>query len=429
MDAEPLVTKGRGESNNNNRDMNYFLGIDPTTGYLAADFEDMDSGGNHPVFGTTIIEDNLWYHATATYDGSIWRLYLNGNLEAESIENATPRYDSIQYNAIGSALNSTGSPVGYFNGFINEVSIWNTALDSTQIREQIHSNLTGFETGLVSYWQFNEGSGTTVEDNGFYNDGTLYNMGEEDWITSTIPFGDGVSDSQIESTGTVNFTDTGLSMYFNSHNAAEITVTRIDTTANIDPTEPDEVFDAQYWVVNRFGTGSFDADITFTISEDLTVDDESDPSQIALFTRASNADTSWIHLTEASSVNAANDEATFNGITEFSQFIVSRWIQSLDPPQNVTITVADSIFINWDAVDGANSYIIYASDDPYAADWGAEIVSVSGTSWNGAITEDKKFYRVVASTESVTRDSIIEKKSVSPSSSTLLFPIQNLRMF
>ena len=68
--AESLVTKGRGESDGNNKDMNYFLGIRQSDLVLAADFEDFSNGSNHPVTGTTIINDDTWYHAAATYDGS-----------------------------------------------------------------------------------------------------------------------------------------------------------------------------------------------------------------------------------------------------------------------------------------------------------------------------------------------------------------------
>ncbi|HHE38908.1 MAG TPA: choice-of-anchor D domain-containing protein, partial [Candidatus Cloacimonetes bacterium] len=214
-----------------------------------------------------------------------------------------------------------------FNGIIDEMRVWNVVRSETELRENMHIPLVGTETGLVSYWQFNEGTGTTATDIISGNDGTMHNMDEDDWIDSTIPFGDGVSDSQTETAGTVDFTDTGLSMYFNSHNSAEITVTRINATANINPTEPDEVFDAQYWVVNRYGNGTFDTDLTFTISEDLTSEDEGNPSQIKLYTRSSNADSNWIQLMTASSVNAANNEVTFDGITEFSQFIIGKVIE------------------------------------------------------------------------------------------------------
>jgi hypothetical protein len=51
--AIPLVTKGRAQSDGSNVDMNFFLGINDTTGALLADFEDSNStptsGVNHPV--------------------------------------------------------------------------------------------------------------------------------------------------------------------------------------------------------------------------------------------------------------------------------------------------------------------------------------------------------------------------------------------
>ena len=90
--------------------MNYFLGIDSTTRVLAADFEDTASGGNHPVLGTTAICDGVWYHAAATYDGTTWRLYLNGELETAArgrqLHAARPTASSTRGSA--TAMTSTG---------------------------------------------------------------------------------------------------------------------------------------------------------------------------------------------------------------------------------------------------------------------------------------------------------------------------------
>ncbi len=345
------------------------------------------------------------------------KLYINGE-EQSLITNVS--YEFLN-NSSDKVIASGTNGGQLFNGIIDEMRVWNIARSKTEIRENMYLPLYGGESDLVSYWQFNEDSGTNVDEVISGNDGTMHNMDEDDWIDSTIPFGDGISDSQTETAGTVDFTDTGLSMYFNSHNSAEITVTRINATANINPTEPDEVFDAQYWVVNRYGNGTFDADLTFTIIEDLTSTDENNPSYIKLYTRSSNADSNWILLMTASSVNASTDEVTFDNITDFSQFFIGRTApQSLNPPQNLTIEVVDEeVQLSWDEVVGANSYKIYASDDPYAADWGSEITSVSGTSWAGVISENRKFYRVVASTESVTRDSDLKKKTLKKSRSKI----------
>src|SRR5262245_44849437 len=66
VSAIPLLTKGRGEAEGSNLDMNYFLGID-AAGKLVADFEEgVSTGGtaglNHPVTGTTVLTDNVWHH-------------------------------------------------------------------------------------------------------------------------------------------------------------------------------------------------------------------------------------------------------------------------------------------------------------------------------------------------------------------------------
>ena len=189
-----------------------------------------------------VIESDEWNHIAWTYsDSGNLAAYINGeNVRSGNFSgNITLNEDDL--------ILASAQDYDPYLGLIDEIRVWDIVRDSVQIRENMYLPLTGYETGLVSYWQFNDGSGTSLIDEISGNDGTLINMDEEDWIDSTIPFGSGVSDTQTETAGTVDFTGTDLSMYFNSHNGAEITVTRIDTTANINPTEPDEVFDAQYW--------------------------------------------------------------------------------------------------------------------------------------------------------------------------------------
>ena len=125
--AIPLIAKGRGEADGDTRDCNYFFGIRSTDGVLAADFEDMATGGNHPVAGTTPVSSGVWHHVAVTYDGTTWRLYLDGQLDATLAANATPRFDSIQHFGLGTAMNSTGVAAGFFDGVIDEARVWNHA--------------------------------------------------------------------------------------------------------------------------------------------------------------------------------------------------------------------------------------------------------------------------------------------------------------
>ena len=94
-DGDPLLTKGRAGGDGSNVDMNYFLGIDPASGVLTADFEDLATGANHPVVSTAEISSNVWHHAAATYDGGTWRLYLDGVLDkTQAVGAFTPRWDT-----------------------------------------------------------------------------------------------------------------------------------------------------------------------------------------------------------------------------------------------------------------------------------------------------------------------------------------------
>jgi hypothetical protein len=176
VDAVPLVCKGVGEGDGSNIDANYFFGIRATDNVLAADFEDMASGLNHPVAGVTAIQNNIWYHAAATYDGTTWRLYLNGLLEAELAVSATPRYDSIQHFGLGTAMNSTGAQSGRFDGVLDEVRVWNYARNQAEILADINTEITSPTPNLLGRWGLDEGSGTAVADSsGNGNHGTMVN--------------------------------------------------------------------------------------------------------------------------------------------------------------------------------------------------------------------------------------------------------------
>jgi hypothetical protein len=169
----PLITKGRGEADGSNLDMNYFLGIQSSK--LAADFEDIDgasidgdaAGQNQPIIGNTTITTNTWHHAAATFDGTYWKLYLDGVLDNTlDVTNPgysapRPQFNSIQHAGIGTAMTSTGSPAGYFSGIIDEARIWNYARSQSDIQSGMITEVTS-GTGLLGRWGLNDGSGTTA---------------------------------------------------------------------------------------------------------------------------------------------------------------------------------------------------------------------------------------------------------------------------
>ena len=73
---------------------------------------------------------NTWYHATATYDGTRMRLYVNG-VEVGSMSKS----GAVAMNA-NVPLNLGRNPGGsrYMNGALDDVRIYNRALTPTEIK-------------------------------------------------------------------------------------------------------------------------------------------------------------------------------------------------------------------------------------------------------------------------------------------------------
>lgn len=147
----PIAGRGRGESDGTNVDCNYTMGF--AGDVLGADFEDLATGDNHPVLGKTAIRLGEWHHVAASYDGVTWRLFVDGKLDGESAAQATPRSDSIQHFAVGSALNSKGVPAGFLRGSVDEVRVWDRARAEAEIAGAMYKRVPT-EANLVGRWAF-----------------------------------------------------------------------------------------------------------------------------------------------------------------------------------------------------------------------------------------------------------------------------------
>ena len=176
----PIITKGRADVETATKDINYFLGYESGTNKLVADFEDNATSANHPVISTAKIPMNTWTHVGASFDVATrtWRLFIGAAVESTVLAGSyTPQSLSTVKACIGSTLNATPSTKpGSFNGRIDEVRIWNTALTSLDPGE--------FTSGpnLVGKWDLGDGIGTTVMNSvsGGAN-GTIVNNYE--WVT------------------------------------------------------------------------------------------------------------------------------------------------------------------------------------------------------------------------------------------------------
>lgn len=165
----PIVGKGRGEDDETTNNCNYTFGFQG--GVLAADFEDMADGGNHPIVGTIAVPWGEWHHVAASYDGMTWRLYVDGQLDVQVVAGATPRSDTLQHFAIGTAMDTMGAPKGFFAGALDEVRVWNRARTDAEIAESANVTVLAGE-GLVARWAIDEVDGGVVDSVGAI-DGTV----------------------------------------------------------------------------------------------------------------------------------------------------------------------------------------------------------------------------------------------------------------
>ncbi len=126
---------------------------------------------------------NTWNHIAVTFNSGVVKLFVNGVEVASS---------TFPFGTIGSTSNFlcfgedylTGT-VEYFSGKIDEVRVWNVARTSVEINENQVNCFTGNEAGLLAYYNFENGSGTTVTDLVNANNGIMMSMdGATDWVTS-----------------------------------------------------------------------------------------------------------------------------------------------------------------------------------------------------------------------------------------------------
>jgi len=124
--------------------------------------------------------DNIWHHWAGIYDATtnLRTTYRDGIQLSQ--DTATADYQGSGTLNIGRRYDG----IGYMDGVIDEIRVWNVARTQDEIKANMGIALYGNETGLVSYWPFSDGSGTTLSDKtANNNDGTLTNMEPAtDWV-------------------------------------------------------------------------------------------------------------------------------------------------------------------------------------------------------------------------------------------------------
>jgi len=121
--------------------------------FRASDIGDVASG--------MILPDSEWTHVAVAYDGTFLRFARNG--ATFSVKTATGSLGDETAD-LGLGANAAES-ARYFEGRLDEVMVHNRTLSAAEI-EQLGAPLFPLlrEEGLIAYWSFQEGCGTSVRD-------------------------------------------------------------------------------------------------------------------------------------------------------------------------------------------------------------------------------------------------------------------------
>jgi len=142
-----------------------------------AEGDNQDGGTNNQTWhSTATLNDGNWHFVSVVYrlTGGISSIYVDGIAQPDTRDLSVVDNTSNGNNLIF-GYRREGSPTQYFNGNIDEVRIWNTALTQENILSQMYAPLSGDENGLTSYWKMDEGTGNTIYDHtSSNNNGTIY---------------------------------------------------------------------------------------------------------------------------------------------------------------------------------------------------------------------------------------------------------------
>lgn len=121
------------------------------------------AGDSWPNTGVAFPTDQQWHHYALVRTNTNTYLYLDGNLAAtKGSPIPSPGVNGPWPHNL--MIGSQWFPGEIFDGYVDELQVWNTALTQTQIQSGMHISQVNNTSGLVAYFNFNEGTGSVTTD-------------------------------------------------------------------------------------------------------------------------------------------------------------------------------------------------------------------------------------------------------------------------
>ena len=128
-----------------------------------------EKGGLDGFVRTGILALDTWYNIGVRRIESTGELFITSNIigaitDTTVNESGAPTgiINNTESFVFGNMM-TTASPYE-FEGFIDDVSLWNFNMSYQTMKDYMSCSPSGFEQGLVGYWNFNEGQGNKLND-------------------------------------------------------------------------------------------------------------------------------------------------------------------------------------------------------------------------------------------------------------------------
>lgn len=318
------------------------------------------AGVSVTIQSSAVVAVDTWSHIAVTRNSTtgVIQLYVNGKLDATG----TGATGTLSGGTLMNIAKNFASNI-YWNGYIDEIRIWNTPLSANTIKDMM--NLRANDThpnfqNLVSYYRFDEGTGIYTEDLQLGSDMQFFNT--PTWASADQPVGDGSVQRITVNTGDgasyTNFATPGVSMIFPNSGPypnGDLVVTRLETAPesypNVSAPNNSNNFISCYWVIRNYGTNlTFNRLLELRLEQPVNDNLGGQPfSAFKLYKRPDNATgaSSWNFVQNATGFGSLRFAGGPTDIDQFSQFIIG----SVTAPLSVGWVNFDGQRINTNQVE------------------------------------------------------------------------------
>lgn len=268
---------------------------------------DSTSSATVRALSTSNAVQNTWYHLAGAYDAGAGQIHLYVNGVLQSTQSVTAAWNASGETVIGRA--KFGGNADFWSGLIDEVRLYNYALNASQITALYQEEQDDLTANLAGYWPLDDASGSSTADlSGHGSTGTLNNGPA--WTTGKQ--GAGLNFNGSSTTVDINRSVLTTSGSFSVAAWVQLSdLSNFHTAVSQDGTTISGFF-LQYISAGQFAFSLVSADSTSGTSVRAT----------SHFNPVVNT---WYHLTGVYNASAGQISLYVNGVLQSTQSVTAAW--------------------------------------------------------------------------------------------------------